>query len=63
MPHDIRSVVEAEMRRLGWTRYRLAKEAGVSPTIAARIFAGQGVSLANLQRMLDALGLEIRRRK
>jgi transcriptional regulator with XRE-family HTH domain len=60
---NIRETVQAELERRNWTRYRLAKESGVSESAVGRFLAGRGISIPNLERLLGALGLEIRRGK
>jgi transcriptional regulator with XRE-family HTH domain len=60
---NIRETVQAELERRNWTRYRLAKESDVSESAVGRFLAGRGISIPNLERLLGALGLEIRRGK
>jgi transcriptional regulator with XRE-family HTH domain len=60
---DIRETIRSEMQRRDWTRYRLAKESGLSESVVGRFLSGRGISIPNLERVLDALGLEIRRTK
>ncbi len=42
------------------TRYRLSKETGIAQSQLSRLMTGQeGLSYENLERLADALGLEI----
>ena len=42
------------------TRYRLSKETGIAQSQLSRLMKGQeGLSYDNLERLVDALGLEI----
>lgn len=65
MIEQIRKAVQASSK----TRYRLSKESGVSEAQLSRLVNGKrGLSADNLERLADALGLEItirpkRRRK
>jgi transcriptional regulator with XRE-family HTH domain len=52
----IRRAIEAS----GKTRYRLSKETGIDQAQLSRLMSGkEGVSVENLERLADALGLEI----
>ncbi|OHB66230.1 MAG: hypothetical protein A2Y76_14010 [Planctomycetes bacterium RBG_13_60_9] len=52
----IRKAIEAG----GKTRYRLSKETGIDQAQLSRLMSGkEGVSVENLERLADALGLEI----
>ncbi len=54
--------IRAEVRRRGWSSYRLAKEPGISPRAAWTIYHGasQKIAWETLDAVLDALGLELR---
>ncbi len=44
----------------GKTRYRLSKETGIDQAQLSRLMSGQeGVGMENLERLVEALGLEI----
>ena len=44
----------------GKTRYRLSKETGIDQAQLSRLMSGkEGVSMENLERLVEALGLEI----
>lgn len=44
----------------GKTRYKLSKETGIDQAQLSRLMAGkEGVSVENLERLAEALGLEI----
>jgi hypothetical protein len=46
------------------TRYALSKTTGISQAVLCRFVAGTaGMSLESIDRLMDALGLEIRPRK
>jgi transcriptional regulator with XRE-family HTH domain len=52
----IRKAIEAS----GKTRYRLSKETGIDQAQLSRLMSGkEGVSVENLERLAEALGLEI----
>ena len=53
---QIRQAIEASDK----TRYRLSKETGIAQSQLSRLMTGQeGLSYENLERLADALGLEI----
>ncbi len=58
---NIRDAIQREMDRRAWTKYRLAKEAGISATVLGRFIAGRGISIPNLESVLTVLELELRR--
>lgn len=44
----------------GKTRYRLSKETGIAQSQLSRLMTGEeGLSVENLERLADALGLEV----
>ncbi len=52
----IRKAIEASDK----TRYRLSKETGIDQAQLSRLMSGkEGVSVENLERLAEALGLEI----
>jgi ribosome-binding protein aMBF1 (putative translation factor) len=56
----IREAVEAS----GKTRYQLWKETGIDQAVLSRLVAGKGgMTLDNMERLAEALGLEIVVRK
>jgi len=53
---QIRKAIEASDK----TRYRLSKETGIAQSQLSRLMTGEeGLSFENLERLIDALGLEI----
>lgn len=59
---DGRSAMDAvrqARRQRGWTQAELARAAGVSRATVARIEAGQGVAMASLVAVAEALGLKV----
>jgi transcriptional regulator with XRE-family HTH domain len=53
---QIRKAIEASDK----TRYRLSKETGIAQSQLSRLMSGQeGLSYDRLERLADALGLEI----
>jgi transcriptional regulator with XRE-family HTH domain len=53
---QIRKAIEASDK----TRYRLSKETGIAQSQLSRLMTGQeGLSYENLEKLADALGLEI----
>ena len=57
----LRETVQAELDRKGWTPYRLAIEAKVGQQVIHRWLTGKThLRSDNLERVLDALGLEVR---
>lgn len=59
----VRAITEAESR--GETRYQIAQRTGVSQATLSRIVNRQteSVSLDTLEKLVDALGIEIRLKK
>ena len=51
--------IELELKRLGWSKYRLAKEMGVKHQWVYYILSGErGSTLRTLERIADAIGLD-----
>ena len=58
--HTIRTAIAAELARVGWSNYRLAKQSGVSAVVIGRFLAGQrDIKAATAVRLMAALGLKI----
>ena len=54
--NTIRRAIETSNK----TRYRLSKETGIDQAQLSRLMSGkEGVSMENLERLAEALGLEI----
>lgn len=63
---NIRKAIEAEMKRREWTVYRLAQEVKgkVSPDTVYKFLAGtRSITHTFLEPILEALGLEVRRKR
>jgi transcriptional regulator with XRE-family HTH domain len=59
-PKSLADVIRAEVKRQGWTAYRLAKEHGISEPTARRFLNAQhDPSLSNVEKLLDAIGWTI----
>ena len=59
---DFRREIKREMKRRGWSAYRLAQIAGMPHRGVQRyITANQDATGERLSRMLDALGFELKR--
>jgi hypothetical protein len=62
--HKIRDLVRAELERREWSVYRLAKESGAGQTPLHRwLNENSDLRISNLELVLDALGLEVRRKR
>jgi len=60
--HTIRSAIAAELDRRRWSKYRLAKQSGVSAVVIGRFLAGQrDIKAATAVRLMAALGLSIQK--
>ena len=60
--HDIRRAIAAELARVGWSNYRLAKQSGVSAVVIGRFMSGErDIKAATAVRLMAALGLKIER--
>lgn len=52
--------IRKAIRACGKSRYRLSKETGIAQSQLSRLMSGQeGVSYENLEKLIDALALEI----
>ena len=56
---QIRQAVDAS----GLSRYRIAKELGISESTMSRFMAGSGLLLDNLDALADLLEIDIKTRK
>ena len=56
---QIRQAVDAS----GMSRYRIAKELGISESTMSRFMAGSGLLLENLDALADLLEIDIKSRK
>lgn len=62
---NIREQIIARQKELGWTNYRLAKNAGLTPSTLTRYLNDQQVchqphiNTSTLEPLLKALGMEI----
>ena len=60
---QLRAAVGARIRR-GWTVYRVAKEAGITPAMLSRFLKeGLDLRLSTAAKLATALGLELRPKK
>jgi transcriptional regulator with XRE-family HTH domain len=60
---QLRAAVEARIER-GWTVYRVAKEAGITPAMLSRFLKdGLDLRLSTAAKLAAALGLELRPKK
>ena len=63
MEKEINAWVAREIKALreakGWTRYQLSKHSGVQEISIKRIEEGAGLRLDTLDKLLDAMGLEL----
>ena len=58
--HDIRRAIAAELARVGWSNYRLAKQSGVSAVVIGRFLSRQrDIKASTAARLMAALGLTI----
>jgi DNA-binding phage protein len=61
--NQLRSAANAHIKR-GWTIYRIAKKAGITPAMLARFMnAGLDLRLNTAAKLAAALGLELRPKK
>lgn len=61
---DFRKEIRAEMKRRGWSAYRLAINAGLPLRgVQAYISADRDATGERLAAMLDVLGIELKRTK
>lgn len=60
---QLRAAVEARIKR-GWTVYRVAKTAGITPAMLTRFLkGGLDLRLSTAAKLASALGLELRPKK
>jgi transcriptional regulator with XRE-family HTH domain len=60
---QLRMAVEARIKR-GWTVYRVAKEAGITPAMLSRFLKdGLDLRLSTAAKLATVLGLELRPKK
>lgn len=59
----IREQVQTAMDKKGWSRARLAREAGVNQELVYRFLRGGGITTPTLESLMAVLGLEIRAAK
>ena len=63
MENKINAWVAREIKALreakGWTRYQISKHSGVQEISIKRIEEGAGLRLDTLDKLLDAMGLEL----
>jgi len=51
--------IDMELKRLGWSKYRLAKEMGRKPQwVYYLMYRAEGMSLRTIDRLAEALGLD-----
>lgn len=55
----VASEIKAWRECKGWTRYQLSKHSGVQEISIKRIEEGAGLRLDTLNKLLDAMGLEL----
>ena len=60
--HTIRRAIADELDRRRWSKYRLAKQSGVSAVVIGRFMSGErDIKAATAVRLMAALGLKIER--
>jgi predicted transcriptional regulator len=50
--------IELELKRLGWSKYRLAKEMGCTPAWVYYLFQADNTSLKTIDLIASAMGLD-----
>jgi transcriptional regulator with XRE-family HTH domain len=55
--------LRAEFKKCGESRYALSKRSGIAESVLSRFASGQELSFANIDRLADALGLELVKRE
>lgn len=64
MSEEIRIAIIAERDRRGWSNTELARQSGMHRTaIAAYLSGAKDIETKTLERLLDALGLELQPKK
>ena len=62
--HTIRTAIAAELARVGWSNYRLARQSGVSAVVIGRFLSRQrDIKASTAARLMAALGLKIERNR
>lgn len=57
---DLEDIIRKAIKSSGETRYRIAKDTGISQAHLSRVMSGdRGLSVEMLERLADHLGLEI----
>ena len=57
----LRKAILKELKRRGWSRYRLIEECGVSKTVVYEFLAGKReIGSSALERICKALGMTLR---
>ena len=51
--------IRTALAECGTSRYRIAREAGISEGQMCRFLAGAGLSMASLDKLAEYLGLEV----
>ena len=54
--YDVGKLKHAALER-GWTRYRVAKESGVTSPTVCKFFRGESVTETTVKKIADALGV------
>jgi predicted transcriptional regulator len=53
-------ILKAAIRESGLTHYRIAKTAGIGPETIDRFMAGRDIRISTVDKIAEALGLELR---
>jgi ribosome-binding protein aMBF1 (putative translation factor) len=60
----VSEAIRKEIEKCGWSRYELAKRAGVEQATLSRFMAGKcGLAMRTVDKLADVLGLELKKRK
>ena len=60
----VSEAIRKEIAKCGWSRYELAKRAGVEQATLSRFMAGKcGLAMRTLDKLANVLGLELNKRK
>jgi ribosome-binding protein aMBF1 (putative translation factor) len=59
MTMNIPQRITLRRKAMGWSKYRLAKESGLSPQVIAFIESGKSAGWEKIVKVLGALSLEI----
>lgn len=64
MSEKIRKLINDERSKRGWTHQQLADAAGMQrPSVTAYLSGAKDIETKTLERLLDALGLELQPKK